>query len=162
MNDEINEIVEHTSRIDGLLKSKIDRAGYGHQNTFAPTGGECWESTVWAIKKDIVDLSSTSISLFDDMAKFYKRVKNSEFLGDFDECVRSRQLLWQLVQLSPFHQVDEGQSFAIEQSFQNSEITNVHSLCNYSYFPVLLHVPESTPIADPKCLRHIATAHCLP
>jgi hypothetical protein len=89
MNEKINEIVEHTSRIDGLLKSEISSSG--RFITVAPTRGEYWESAlaVWAIKRGIYDLTECSFSLFDDMEKFYKRVKRSEFPGDFDECVRS-------------------------------------------------------------------------
>ena len=44
MNEKITDIVEHTSRIDGLLKSEIRSSG--RYNTVAPTRGECWESAV--------------------------------------------------------------------------------------------------------------------
>jgi DNA phosphorothioation-dependent restriction protein DptG len=37
MNYLINEVVEHTSRIDGSLKSEINPTGSGHYDTVAPT-----------------------------------------------------------------------------------------------------------------------------
>jgi DNA phosphorothioation-dependent restriction protein DptG len=97
-----NEVVEHTSRIDGLLKSEIISIGSGHYDTVAPTGGESWESAVSAIKKDIQDITEASLALWDKLSIFYTRVKSSESPGDFDECVRSFQQIWQLAQICPF------------------------------------------------------------
>ena len=100
MNEIINEIVEHSSRIDGLLKSDI--TSFGHYDTVAPTRGECWESDVWASKEDICNLQHYSGCLFEKMKKFYERVKRSEFPSDFDECVRSFRHLLLLGKISPY------------------------------------------------------------
>ena len=102
MNTKISQIVEHESRIDKMLKSGITASGFYYTIAPAVATGECWESSVWAIKKDIQDLTECSLSLFDDMTKFYKRVKDTVFDDDWQRCIRGSQPLRHLTQYCPF------------------------------------------------------------
>jgi hypothetical protein len=102
MNTKITQIVEHHSHIDDMLHSHVTTSGIYYTIAPAVATGECWESAVWAIKKDIQDLTECSLSFVDDMTKFYLRIKDTDFPDDWRSCIRGSQPLRHIAQYCPF------------------------------------------------------------